>query len=241
MSINTTSAESTQPALTPLVATYTSTQTHALFFKDHATRQLQKMDNGHWRYQLNLSSLFVDIVESIEFDWKDRRIIPLIYRYDRTGMSVKNRHALLRFDWKKKVVTNQVQDSEWKMVITDNTLDKLSYQLQLRFDLMQNKTDMSYLIADGGRLKQFIFKVDGTETIETALGKVTAVRVKVVKKTGWHKNAILWFAKEWGFLLAKMEQQNRNGTINQIKISSATINGQRIAPSSNGDTSLFDE
>ncbi len=214
--------------LQPFFAEYHSTKTHAFFFKDKATRQLKKLKNGHWFYQIHIYSLFAHIEESVEFEWRSQHIFPLTYRYERTGLSVKDRHASLIFDWENMEVTNRVQASEWKMAITDNTLDKLSYQLQLRLDLMQNKKNMHYLIADGGHLKQFIFKVADTVQLNTPMGKVTATIVNVVKKTGSYHNTKLWFAKEWGFLLTRMEQVDNDGEVTRVDLHHATVKGQRL-------------
>jgi hypothetical protein len=224
----TNSSESLSPPLKPLFAQYHSSKTYAFFFKDSATRRLNKLKNGHWLYQLDISSFFARIKESVEFEWRNQRIYPLIYKYDRTGLNVSNRHALLRFDWLHKIVTNRVQGSEWKMAITDNTWDKLSYQLQLKLDLMQHKNKLRYDIADGGHLKQYIFKVSGTDKIDTPMGRIRATRVDVVKKTGRYQNTELWFANQWDFLLTKMVQTDSQNNKIEIQLDYAEINGQPL-------------
>lgn len=222
------SAEPQPSPLKPLFARYHSSKTYAFFFKDHATRELKKLKNGHWFYQLKISSFFAQVNESVEFEWRNQRIYPITYRYDRTGLNVNDRHALLRFDWQHKLVTNRVQGSEWKMAITDNTLDKLSYQLQLKLDLLQHKQQLNYEIADGGHLKQYIFKVSGTEKIDTPMGRILATRVDVVKKTGRYQNTELWFANKWDYLLTKMVQTDSQNNQLEILLDYAEIDGQPL-------------
>jgi len=201
---------STATILPPFYAEYLSSETYGWFFHDKAIRTLSQLKNGHWKYELQLKSLFADVRESTEFEWENNQVRPLHYTYYRSGWGIKKRQAELFFNWKTLTVINDVAHTRWKMSITPDTQDKLSYQIQLRVDLINKKKLLHYDVADGGRLKQFRFKVIRAETLQTTLGKIKTTVVKVIKKTGHFNSSTLWFAHKWKYLLIRIVNKDRN-------------------------------
>lgn len=203
---------------------YTST---ALGFKVTVTHELKENPDGTNTMHFNAKSWFasVDETSQLRVDKDKAQVIPLHYQYQRRVMG-KNRDAELTFDWDKKRVTNNVQKTSWDMNIDQMVQDKLSYQLQLQMDLINGKEKLVYQIADGGRLKEYAFEIEGEEMLETPLGTVKTVKVKRSREKD-DRVTYAWLAKDWDYLLVRL-QQEEDGEAHTIYLSKAKLNGKDI-------------
>ena len=202
------------------VTQYKASFENGLPISGTATHTLVQLSNNVWRYQFNVDSFFAEINESVYFQWTGEKIVPITYHFKRSGWAVTNRRATLEFNWKENKVLNDVQGIPWSMAIPEGAIDKLGYQLQLRLDLKAGKQDLRYQVADGGYLKEFRFERQGEETLSTELGDVTAIIVKKVRTESDKRDSILWFAKEWDYLLVKLTQVEADGERYEINIES---------------------
>jgi uncharacterized protein DUF3108 len=206
--------------LKPSVTQYKASFENGLPISGTATHTLVQLSSNIWRYQFNVDSFFAEINESVYFQWTGEKVIPISYHFKRSGWAVTNRRATLEFNWKEHKVLNDVQGIPWSMTIPEGAIDKLGYQLQLRFDLKTGKQALRYQVADGGYLKEFSFERQGEESLSTELGDVTAVIVKKVRTESDKRDSILWFAKEWDYLLVKLTQVEADGERYEINIES---------------------
>lgn len=199
----------------------------ALGFKITVTHSLTPLDDGTHKMHFRAESWFASIDETSVLKWDDAKsqVVPLHYEYKRRGVG-KNRDASLSFDWQKQLVTNNVQDSSWKMDINQKVQDKLSYQLQLQQDLLDGKNLFSYQIADGGRLKEYSFEIVGEETLSTPLGNVETVKVKRSRENS-DRVTYAWLAKKFDYLLVRMQQEEKGDTYT-ITLNKANVNGKAL-------------
>jgi len=154
------------------------------------------------------------VLERSTFSYQPPQIVPLTYLYSRTG-GKKERHAELTFDWENKRITNDVDQTPWKMELPLGTLDKYVYQIQVMIDLGLGKTRMDYLIADGGKLKNYPLEVVGEEQLKTKLGKLDTV---VLKKVGDKRKTTMWCAKELNYLPVRITQTETDGSDYEAEI-----------------------
>ncbi len=192
-----------------------------------AVRSLTKLDNGEYKLSFDAKSFFATIEEFSQFRWQGHQMVPSRYEYHRTGLS-KDRHAVLTFDWKNKVVTNDVQNKPWSMALPAATLDKLSYQLQLSADLLNGAKTLQYQIADGGNLKEYGFELQSSEQINTPIGKVEAIKIKRIRDSDSKRVTYLWVAPAWSYMLVRLRQQEGDGEYFEINLANAHINGQPL-------------
>lgn len=141
---------------------------------------------------------------------------PLVYQYDRYA-SDATRTVRVAFDWNDGVVLNTAEGHTWRMKVAPGTLDKLNYLLALMRDLAAGKRSMQYSIADGGRLKRYELRADGTETLETALGTLETLKVVRLRRDGGAR-ATLWCAPALGYLPVKLERPDRDGRLVSMTI-----------------------
>lgn len=197
-------------------------------FSVTATRELKTLADGSQELRFSAESWLAKIEEVSQFQWSETgQLIPNNYEYHRTGLG-RDRHAVLTFNWQKKRVTNNVQSKPWKMEIPEAALDKLSYQLQLRQDLLAQKPVLSYQVADGGRLKTYHFEVLKEETLDTPVGKLITVKVKKVRASGKKRVTYLWLAKDWNYLLVRLQQKESDGKHYEINLAQAELNGEQV-------------
>ncbi len=192
-----------------------------------ATRSLKLLEDDSMLFTFTANHWLASIEESSHFVWQDSgRLRPLTYRYQRSGLG-RDRHAELNFDWQNLTVINDVESKPWKMSIPEDALDKLSYQLQLRQDLLHDQTLTSYQIADGGRLKTYDFSLLGTEILETPLGRLNTLKVARVRKDDDRKT-VIWLAVDWNNLLVKIQQTEDDGKQFEINIQSAQLDDKPV-------------
>lgn len=203
---------------------YTST---AMGFRITVTHSLKPLNDGTHEMRFHAKSWFASINETsrVRIDEEKQQIIPLHYKYQRRVLG-RDRDAELTFDWDKKTVTNNVQNTTWKMDITQRVQDKLSYQLQLQQDLLNNRKSLVYQIADGGRLKEYAFETVGEEVLDTPLGKVNTIKVKRSREDD-DRVTYAWLAKGWDYLLVRL-QQEEDGDSHTIYLGKAEVDGKKI-------------
>ncbi len=90
------------------------------------------------------------------------------------------RQAWVNYDNKKKVI-------QAKEVL----FDPLSYQVQLRLDVMQDKSAFTYPAVIKGNLRQLDFEVVGEEFLKLPYGKVNTIKLKRVRKKQQTRNLYL--------------------------------------------------
>jgi hypothetical protein len=137
------------------------------------------------------------------------KLRPDSYHYLRTG-SRREREADLSFDWKQSLVKNNVEGSLWEMEIPAGTLDKLAAQLGMMLALRQGSDDVTFNVADGGRLKKYRFKVIGHETVEVPAGTFETVKITKLRD---NKDRItyVWCAPALNYLPVRIWQRETDG------------------------------
>jgi len=134
---------------------------------------------------------------------------PDSYHYLRSGGS-REREADLSFDWDRNLVSNRVEGSLWEMEIPTGTIDKLASQLGMMLALQQDKDDVTFMVADGGHLKQYRYKIIGYETIEVPAGTFETVKITKLRD---NKNRItyVWCAPALNYLPVRIFQRETDG------------------------------
>ncbi|RAU18444.1 DUF3108 domain-containing protein [Nitrincola tibetensis] len=204
------SAQAPIQSLQPFKATYSSEIDAALTISGEASRELTRMDNGDWKLSAVASAMMARAEETTQIRLADGVILPIHYHYHRRILG-KRRTAELKFDWVEKKVTTDIDDKPWKMDISPGVHDKLSYQLQIPIDLAAGKTRLSYPVADGGRLQNYVFNVTGQERISTPAGDYDAVRVERDRGENSDRETFIWLAPELNYMIIKLTQIEPDG------------------------------
>lgn len=208
--------------------TFDNTYTAKLYgFNVNVTSRLSAQENNLYQFYFDVNAAIGSVTEVSRFKWNEQEqyAIPTSYTYKRKGLG-KNREKELNFDWSKNEVVDLTNNSSLILDATKKIQDSLSYQVQLRQDLMAGKKDLHYFITDGKKTKEYQFETMDEEVLDTPLGKVTALKIK--RSEANEKRAIYaWFAKDFQYLLVRL-QQEENGSAYTIYLSKASINGKAI-------------
>ncbi|WP_426416518.1 DUF3108 domain-containing protein [Aestuariirhabdus sp. LZHN29] len=214
--------------LTPYEATYSAT-----YFGQtgEAVRSLKVNDNGSYSASFNtdIRILLIKFYQHQSSNFavtSEHLITPLHYQYAGT----KSKPATdVQFDWSDKLATNQ-SSPPWTVTLATGVQDELSYQEQMRLDLMHQRTPLTYqVIEKADRLDQLRFERAGAETLNTPWGKIETVKIKRLRKKGKERETFFWFAPAWDYLLVRIEHIER-GSGYQVDLKSAMVNGNNVAP-----------
>jgi len=154
-----------------------------------------------------------DLVKEVSIWQRESNTIrPNSYLYQRTG-GKKEKYLSLDFDWQRNRVHIDDHKQPWTLDIQEKTLDKLVYQLSLMSDLSDDKTQFSYLIADGGKIKTYNIDILDTEVITTPLGKIEAIKLIRHRARSKGRQTILWCAPSLNYLPIKLEHTEKGGSV----------------------------
>lgn len=183
-------------------------------------RRFSQLKNGQYRFSSESKTTGfialikkVHILEESTWDLIDSYFTPLNYTYHHIK-GKKERNAEINFNWDKQQITNRVNKSTWHMQTQKGIQDKLLYQLTIMSDLMSGHIPESYAIADGGKIKQYVFERIADETVSTPLGDFKTIKLALHKKNKEQEN-FLWCAYDLNFLPVKVtstEKDNRLST-----------------------------
>ena len=172
------------------------------------------------------------IVEISNWNITNSNIMPLHYSYQHTG-GKKDRDVEINFNWESGQIINRVNNSIWHMKTQTGVLDKLLYQLVIMIDLKSGNIPEKYIIADGGKIKEYLFKYIQDEVIETPIGNFNTMKLARYKKNKQETydligkflkdQTYLWCAYDLDFLPIKVITKENDGRLSKAIIKS--ING----------------
>jgi len=174
-------------------------------------------ESGNYSYSGNtkpgamLSWLISDKVKEISRGrYKNGHIEPLSYEYKQSNGEILKKHILLDFDWPDKLVWTESEGTRWSQPITAGAQDKFSQQLALRLDLSNGKKSVSYAVADGGRIKNYNYRVAGSESIKVPYGRLKCLKVRRSKDSK-APDFTIWIAPELDYLPIRIERKRSSG------------------------------
>jgi hypothetical protein len=207
---------STETLLTPFEASFSLRYKGAQF--GYMTRSLSALPSGEYLYSSDikttgLARLFYKdhVVEKSTWLYEDNLIKPIHYYYDRSG-GKKLKEVTVDFNHETKQILTTVNGDSWKMPLEGIVFDKLLYQISIMHDLnlTQAQADIDYNIADGGIIKNYLFKYLGEEVIKTDLGSFKTIKMQR-HKPNQRRKSTFWCAIELNYLPIKVENIESDG------------------------------
>ncbi|MBB2497283.1 DUF3108 domain-containing protein [Aquipseudomonas ullengensis] len=193
-----------------------------------ASRSLKALDNGRWELGFEASMLVASLNETSTLRVENGAFLPLTYRFQRSGLG-KSKEVELDFDWTEKQILGTDRGDPVRLTLNRGLLDKSTYQLALQHDVADGKQSMSYQVVDGDELETYDFRVLGEERVRTQAGLIDAIKVERVRDpTQSSRKTVLWFAKDWDFLLVRLYQVEKDGKEYQIMLKDGKVNGRTV-------------
>jgi len=151
-----------------------------------------------------------DVTETSIFKMSNTLTRPMNYKYsEQLGDGTKN--VTLVFDWQKLSVSNTSKGKSWQMEIQPGVIDKALMQIALMRDLKQLKKELSYQVADGGRLKTYTFAHQGEELITINNKPYQTIKL-ARKKDKKSQVTTYWCAKDLHMLPVLLTREKKYGT-----------------------------
>jgi len=195
--------------LQPFAATYSATLDLLIDLPVEARRTLTRSPSGVWYFSSEAKSAFASQSESSTLALEPHGWAPKNYKFARSVFGRK-RQISISFDPERKSITTVAKQEPWTQPYEQGVQDKLSYQLQLREDLMAGKSDLSYRIADGGKIKTYRFVRSGRETLTTPAGTFECERLQL-QRSADQQQTILWMAPELDYLTVRLLRIDQSG------------------------------
>ena len=193
-----------------------------------AERKLVRQPDGTWQLTFNAEMLFYSFSEQSQFTLdENNRIQPISYQLKKGALG-KDRQASVKFDWKRKQANSREDNDQWELAIQPGDLDKISYQLQLQEDMRQGRKDLHYQVVNEDERDDYQFLVENEETLQTPLGPVKTIRLKMQRDNS-KRQTWIWLAKEWNYMLVKLRQVEKNKEY-VISLKEASIEGKALEP-----------
>ena len=177
-------------------------------------RRLRALDPGIYEFSSETSprgvfSWFSDAYVFEQSQWRltGKEFVPLEYNYHNINDD-KVRDVTLLFDWEKQRVTNIINGDPWHMALHAGLQDKLLFQLKMMHDLRHGAEQLTYSVADGGKIKEYVIEKIGAETVEIPLGLFNTTKLQRVTE---NKTTIWWCAEQLRFLPVKIQQKKHEG------------------------------
>jgi hypothetical protein len=178
-----------------------------------AGRSLKALDKDRWELNFEASMLVASLTESSTLRMENDEFLPLTYR----------------FDWTQKQVLGNDRGDPVRFPLNRGIQDKSTYQLVLQHDVAAGKQSMSYQVIDGDEIETYDFRVLGPERVRTKAGLIDAIKVERVRDpTQSSRKTVLWFAKDWDYLLVRLHQVEKDGKEYQIMLKDGTVGDRTV-------------
>ncbi len=192
-------------------------------------RILQKQPKGQWQFE-NIATAFFMTIKEISHATIDKgEVIPANYLF--VNPFSKKKSMALAFDWSKDLVKETKYPPIEEQKLKAGMQDKLSYQLQLRLDVMShgdNYPPTDYVIVDKKRIKTYHLEFKGEEVIDTPAGKINTVHF-LQTRPGGDRFTSIWLAKDWNHLLIKLEQTEADKDTYTLLFKEGSLAGKKIS------------
>ncbi|AYC32155.1 DUF3108 domain-containing protein [Pseudomonas cavernae] len=193
-----------------------------------AVRSLKAEADGRWLLDFEASMLVASLSEQSTFRVEKDTFLPLTYRFNRGGLG-KAKQVELDFDWNEKQILGSDRGNQVRLPLNRGLQDKSTYQVVLQHDVAAGKQSMSYQVVDGDEVETYDFRVLGEEVVETKAGLIDAIKVERVRDpTQSNRKTVLWFAKDWDYLLVRLQQVEKDGKEYQIMLQDGTVDGKPV-------------
>lgn len=144
------------------------------------------------------------VVERSEFVMTGGAIRPMVFAYE-DGTRRGRRNIALNFDWDSRVMTIDGREGVSEVPIESATLDRGSVRVALMRDLARGKHTGTHVLADPDVIRAYDYVVESTEEIVTALGEITAQKIRQ-QRDGSSRHTLIWAAPRLNFVILRMEQ-----------------------------------
>ena len=135
----------------------------------------------------------------------DAGVQPLSYEAD-DGTGSPKRTVKLRYDWQTGRVTGTYEQAHLDLPLGPEVQDDSSAQVAMMLELIRGRKPDHFALVDKSGVREYRYRREGEETLETALGRVATV-VYASERANSPRVNRYWCAPEHGFVPMRVEQK----------------------------------
>jgi hypothetical protein len=148
---------------------------------------------------------FPDVIsQTSTFTVVNGEVVPATYHAD-DGAPDSDKAVTLRFDWQTRRVSGIAEKKPVDLPLQSGTQDTLSVQIELMIEVAAGRSPKSFWLIDNDETKEYKYTREGTETLDTPLGKLDTVRYRS-EHAGSDRVTRLWLASSLGYLPIRAER-----------------------------------
>lgn len=181
----------------------------------------------------NISAFRIGTEEKSTFSLTDNRISPASYTYKRSVFGSSLARETLFYPEQKKASFREGNSPAENIPLDGETYDPLNFYIPLQMHLAEHPdtTNLAPLkILDKVRVRQFAFRLVGTEWLQTPLGFMQTLKIERTRSDN-DKQTFIWLAKEWDYVVVKIMHQQPGEPVYQMNIVSGNIDNKPISGS----------
>jgi hypothetical protein len=162
----------------------------------------------------------IPVVENSVLEWRDDKLLPIEYSRKHTGkQDAKIRDLLVNYNYDKQQAFASLGDETYSFSIEQGLWDNASLILSIMNDLQHGLKELNYRLIDENELKEHHYKVEESGPIDTAIGKLNAVKLARLHGS---RETFMWFAPEMDYLLLKIQQFRKGKLKSEMTLQSVT-------------------
>jgi hypothetical protein len=150
------------------------------------------------------------ISQTSTFSVVNGEVRPTSYHAD-DGDPNSDKAVTLRFDWESGRVTGVAEKKPIDLALPSGTQDSLSVQIELMREVAAGRSPKGFWLIDDDEVKEYRYTREGTETLDTPLGKLETLRYRS-EHAGSDRVTRLWLAPALSYLPIRAER-SRAGKI----------------------------
>jgi len=201
-----------------------------------AQREFIRINDNSYRLQIRLlaeiaGQQLAKLEQTSEIAFINNTFQPLSYSYMLSGISTVA-HAI-NYNWEAKLALSRRDEESWTIDLNGAVWDQLSHQFALRQIFVNKKAETNsgeheFLLIDGDEVEIHRYTVIGEEILITTLGSLSTVRLERIQEDSETRKTSIWLAKDWGYLLARIEQINDSGLRIEFDLENAVLGGKQV-------------
>lgn len=222
-------SQADEPA--PYTASY---EAEANGLKATAKRRLVALEDGTYLLEMELEATVLrqkvaSLAQSSRFNFEDGVLRTQAYEYKLGGVRSDNRSIV--FDWAAGIALSRENDESWTLPLEGQAYDPLSHQYELRQALLRGeRDDQEFVVIESEDIEPLRYRVMGEEVLVTPLGKLNTVKLERVREPNSKRSTVIWFATDWQYLLARIEQVSGSGLQIELLLDRAELAGETVTP-----------
>lgn len=199
-----------------------------------ADRSLSRFDDDSYRITNILQARLLGIPiakleQRSEFVFSDNLVRPQAYSYQLTGISRASNS--IAYNWDTQIALSIEDEESWQLQLSDGVMDELSYQFALRQLLIAGTTAevLEFQLIDGDEIELHQYRLLADEVLLTPLGELNTIKLERMREDSDERATTIWLARDWNFLLTRIDQVSGSGLRIELELENATVDGELVS------------